>query len=196
MRQITVKYDGECTKCGESLDKGQAAMYDRRSGIFCPGCEPTDSEDIRQFRQAKADAKADKYDEWATKREEKASAKLNSHPEYRHDWAFITQPGHIPARARMIKSDDRALDSWGKAQGMREKADSLRRPVQVKGDAARKDQETRDRNDTLISKGSRVHDFSAGEGEVVRVFKKSYRVKFDRGFTWTRDKIFIRLVNA
>jgi len=199
MRQITVKYDGECSKCGASLEVGQPAMYEKRTGIFCVGCEPVEVEDIRACRQAKADRKAAKYEEWANKRETKARAQLNSQPSMRHDWAFITQPGHIPARARMIKADDRAYESLGKAGEFRAKAESLRR-VQVKGDAERKRQAVREANDKLIGKGSRVHDAVFGEGVVLRVCKKSYRIKFKskaNGEDWAcaRDKSYVKLVS-
>lgn len=46
---------------------------------------------------------------WAESRQEKAAALYGATPDrIRHDWAFITQPGHIPERARMIARDDRA----------------------------------------------------------------------------------------
>jgi len=195
MRQLIVKYDGQCANCGASLAIGDQAMYEKSMGIFCVGCEPKDIEEIRHYRQLKADRKADKYESWAGKREQKANAQLNSMPSVRHDWAFITQPGHIPARAQMNKADDRAYESLNKAHEMRGKAESLRH-VQVKGDAERRRQAVRDRLDTLISKGSRVVDPCFGEGEVISVHKKSYRIKFDRGFTNSRDKSFIRPLNA
>ena len=192
MRQIAVKYEGECKKCGASLEVGQSAMYEKSMGIFCPGCEPTDSEEIREYRQEKADRKADRYEGWATKREADATAKLNSYPSMRHDWAFITQPGHIPARARMIKADDRAYESLQVASQMKEKAASLRH-VRVAGDAAKRDQATREAHDLIIRKGSKVFDVCFGTGEVMGVFTKSYRIKWDRsGSTWSRDKIFVR----
>lgn len=70
-------------------------------------------------------AKAERLREWAEKRQREASAQLNSQPELRHDWAFITQPGHIPARARMNRADDRACESLDKARGMASRADGI-----------------------------------------------------------------------
>ena len=191
MRQLTVKYDGECKECGALLEIGQQAMYEKSTGIFCLGCEPTEVEEIRALRQAKADRKADRYEEWADKREVKAGVDLNSHPEYRHDWAFISQPGHIPARARMIAADDRAYESLTIAKGMREKANSLRH-VQVAGDAERRRQAVRERLDNIIAKGTRVNDPCFGNGEVIGVYAKSYRIRFDRGYTYARDKSYVR----
>ena len=58
MRQIEVKYQGECNKCGAVLEVGTQASYEKYTGIFCVGCEPKDTEEIRAYRQAKADQKA------------------------------------------------------------------------------------------------------------------------------------------
>lgn len=195
MRQLIVKYDGECKKCGNLLEVGQSAMYEKSMGLFCIGCEPTEVEDIRAFRLEKAETKAERYEGWAAKRESKANSQLNSHPTIRHDWAFITQPGHIPFRARMNKADDKAYESLQVANGMREKAESLRN-VKVAGDAERKRQAKREYLDKLISKGSRVYDAVFGEGLVVSVHKKSYRIQFNskagEGFyTTSRDKSYV-----
>lgn len=190
MREIIVKYDGQCAKCGKVLEVGQSAIYEKSMGIFCPGCEPKEVEEIRAFRLAKNEKRADRYDEWAEKREAKAKAALNSFPSMRHDWAFITQPGHIPARSRMNAADDRALESLEVAKGMRHKADSLRH-VRVAGDAEAKRQHIREMADTVIHKGTRVQDAVFGLGEVIGVYRKSYRIKFDRGFTYARDKSYV-----
>jgi len=165
MRQITVKYEGECSRCGATLEVGQQAMYEKTTGIFCVGCEPTEVEDIRHYRQLKADAKADRYESWAAKREEAAKARLNTYPEVRSDYAFITQPGRIPLRERMNKSDDIAYKSLDKAAEMRSKAASIRK-VAVKGDAERRYQAQREALDKVIGKGSRVVDFVFGAGTV------------------------------
>ena len=187
MRQIAVKYAGQCAKCGADLDVGAAAMYEKSMGIFCPGCEPTEVEEIRAARLEKNERKAEKYDEWAGKREVKANAALNSYPSIRHDWAFITQPGHIPFRDRMNRSDERAVESLDKASEMRGKADSLRN-VRVAGDAERRRQRIREMADTVITKGTRVEDGMFGQGVVIGVYPKSYRVKYDSGYTHSVDK--------
>ena len=191
MRELIVKYDGECARCGKDLTVGEQAMYEKSMGIFCMGCEPTETEDIRSFRLAKAERKADRYEGWAAKRVEKASVQLNSMPEVRHDWAFITQPGRIPLRERMNKADERAFESLKVADEMKRKASSLRH-VQVAGDAERKRQARREALDNVITKGTRVYDFCFGAGEVIGVYKKSYRIKFDQGCTYARDKSYVR----
>jgi hypothetical protein len=199
MRQLTVKYDGECAKCGKSLEVGEIAMYEKSMGIFCIGCEPTEVEEIRAFRLAKNERKAEKYDRWASKRETDAKAKLNSYPSIRHDYAFITQPGHIPFRDRMNKSDARAFESLNKAKEMRGKAASLR-SVRVAGDAERKREKVRAALDNIIKKGSKVYDFVFGEGIVLGVYKKSYRIQFNskagegKFYICSRDKSYVRPV--
>ena len=48
---------------------------------------------------------------WGEKRAEKATGLRAARPDsVRHDWAFITQPGHIPERARMNARDERAME--------------------------------------------------------------------------------------
>ena len=65
------------------------------------------------------EAKADRLREWAAKREAKAQALRASTPDsLRHDWAFVTQPGHIPERARMIARDDRAYENHQNGEEM------------------------------------------------------------------------------
>ncbi len=197
MREILTKYVGECKRCGTTLEVGAPAMYEKSMGIFCKGCEPKDMEEIRAFRTEKAEAKADRLDEWAEKREEKAKADLNSFPSIRHDWAFVTQPGRIPFRDRMNKADDRACESLGVAKRLRAKADSLRN-VRVAGDAEKSRQKLREALDRLIAKGDKVFDVVFGEGTVLAVYKKSYRIQFnskcgpDQYFTCARDKSYVR----
>lgn len=190
MRQLTTKWNGECAKCGADLPEGTTVQYEKSMGIFCPGCEPTDVEEIRSFRLAKAERKASRLDEWAQKREQAAGAQLNSNPEIRHDWAFVTQPGHIPFRDRMNRADDKAYESLRVAKEQRAKAHNLRQ-VRVAGDAERRRQASRDRQDAIIHKGTKVQDVLFGVGEVVGVYKKSYRIKFDSGGTYARDKSYI-----
>lgn len=68
-------------------------------------------------------AKAERLRGWAAKRESAASATLATDREkYRGDWAFNTQPGHIPERARVIARTDRALESLDKAGKMERRA--------------------------------------------------------------------------
>ena len=176
MRQITVKYQGECRKCGATLTVGETAVYEKRVGIFCLECEPKDSEEIRAYRQEAADRKADRYEDWAAKRREKASAQLNSHPEIRHDIAFITQPGRIPFRDRMNRADGRAFESLQVAEKMESKAESLRH-VRVKGDAEKRWQGLRDLNTNRFQVGDVVECGVYAPGKILKINKKTAKIE-------------------
>lgn len=78
-------------------------------------------------------------------------------------------------------------------------ADELRAaaaPVKARiaGEAERRRQQERDTLDRIVKIGTRVTDFCFGEGTVVCVHKKSYTVKYDRGFQYSRDKSYFRLL--
>ena len=193
MRTITVKYSGDCRECDTTIPAGEQAVYERGVGIFCPACAPTDAEDVRTYRQEAANRKADKFDEWAEKREQKAAAQLSSYPEIRHDWAFVTQPGHIPFRAKMIKADDRAYESLGKARSFRDKAEGLRK-VRVKGDAAARDKAKREAVLEWLKVGLEVDTVLYGCGEVVKINRKTARVRVDRGYEAKVEIYFLRKV--
>ena len=173
MRQITVRYEGSCRKCAAALTIGTQAIYEKHVGIFCLSCGPTDAEEIREYRQEAGDRRADKYDEWAEKREQRANATLTNIAEhYTGDIAFNTQPGHIPLRARVIAQEDRSFQSLRKARQMRQKASSLRN-VRVAGDAERAREERREKVRSWIKKGMRVRDAIYGIGIVERINKKT-----------------------
>lgn len=175
MKQIIVKYQGECRKCEAALLVGETAIYERHVGLFCPACEPKGTEEIRAYRQEAADRKADKYEEWAARRREKATAQLNSYPEIRHDIAFITQPGRIPFRDRMNQADGRAFESLQVAKRMEAKAESLRH-IRVKGDAEKRWQGLRDLNTTRFKVGDVVDTGIYGKGTILKVNKKTAKI--------------------
>lgn len=64
------------------------------------------------------EARAQKLQEWAEKRDEKAAALIARNEPYRGDWAFATQPGHIPERARVIARSEKAWEHTKKADNM------------------------------------------------------------------------------
>lgn len=173
MRPLRLKYGGECRKCSAILPVGAEAIYERRAGIWCPGCAPTDPDEIRAVRQEAADRKADRLEEWAEKRERKASAVLTSHPQVRHDWAFITQPGHIPLRARMNAADGRAMESLQVAGGFRGRAASLRSGVRIAGDAERRREANRAKAREWVTVGMVYRDPFYGSSRVTRINKNT-----------------------
>ncbi len=61
-------------------------------------------------RRKRMEARADKRDEWAAGRAEKAAGLHRQNEPYRGDHAFNTQPGHIPERARAIARTERAAE--------------------------------------------------------------------------------------
>ena len=68
MRQIILRYGGDCRKCAAVLAPGQDAVHEKHVGIFCPTCAPTDTEEIRACRQEAGNRRAAKYEKWAAKR--------------------------------------------------------------------------------------------------------------------------------
>ncbi len=74
-------------------------------------------------RRERLERKAEKRREWAEGRTSKAQALRSATPDsLRHDWALITQPGHIPERARMIRRDDKAHEHRQMAEHHEQKA--------------------------------------------------------------------------
>ena len=76
-------------------------------------------------RRERLERKLERRQEWADSRRDKANAVLNNRPSYASDWAFITQPGHIPARARLIAREDKAYENLNMAQHHEQKAAGL-----------------------------------------------------------------------
>ncbi len=69
------------------------------------------------------EARAERLRGWAEKRQATATATINTISDRFHgDWALVTQPGHIPERARMIAREDRAIESLNKADAMNGRA--------------------------------------------------------------------------
>lgn len=195
MKRLTVKYAGVCRKCGADLPKGADAVWERRVGLFCVACAPADREEIRVYRQEGADRQAERLESWADKRRTKAAELDKRNEPFRGDIAFHTQPGRIIERERYHKRTEKMWEHASKARDMEKHATRLRRGVRVAGDAARRRAKMRERQDKIISKGSKVLDFCFGKGTVIGVYKKSYRIHWDRlGRAFSRDKTFVRLI--
>lgn len=71
------------------------------------------------------EARAERLQEWAGKRETRAAAVFEAGKPYTTDIAFNTQPGHIPFRAKLIAREDRAFESLTKATSMRSRASGI-----------------------------------------------------------------------
>lgn len=153
---------------------------------------------LRAIRQAKLDRKVERIRAHAERLQKEAGGKMAAFEEYRHDIAFVTQPGHIPFREKVMRRYEKGLEMVSEALELEKKADWLERGrARIAGDAERARQAKRDELDKLVSVGSRVYDFSFGEGTVVKVNKKSYSVKYDRsGSTCARDKSYFKVLRG
>lgn len=76
-------------------------------------------------RRERLERKAERRREWAEKREAKAAALYKQNEPYRGDWAFATQPGYIPERARANRRDQKAFEHQGVAKHHRSRAAGL-----------------------------------------------------------------------
>jgi predicted GNAT superfamily acetyltransferase len=168
-------------------------MYEKSMGIFCVGCEPKDVEEIRRYRTIKAEVKADRLLAKADRLDAEAERRAAPLEAMRGDTAFFTQPGRIAYRDRIFQSYDKSGELAKEAKETRERAEGIMKDkTRVAGDAERRRQAEREALDSVLGKGSRVHDFCFGDGEIVSVHKKSYRIKFDSGGTYARDKTYVR----
>jgi hypothetical protein len=61
-------------------------------------------------RRERLERKLERRREWAEKRDAKAAGLQAQNAPFRGDWAFATQPGHIPERARANRRDGRAYE--------------------------------------------------------------------------------------
>lgn len=152
-------------------------------------------ERLRAYRQEKADRKAARIRSWGESKLRQAQELEDSIPEYTHDWAYITQPGHIPGRDKINRKQEKIYRLREEGKRQIEKAERISKyGARVKGDAERARELVREEQDKTIGKGSRVRDFCFGDGEVVRVNTKTYSIKFDHGGTYARDKTFVNLI--
>jgi hypothetical protein len=130
------------------------------------------------------EAKADRLRGWAEKRETRAAADLNSYPEMRHDWAFITQPGRIPARTRMQAADDRAYASLQKAQSMASRADGIE--SQLAGAIYSDDPDAIERLRERIAKLEAERDQCKADNAA---FRKAHRAELATMTAYQRDQV-------
>lgn len=167
--------------------------------------KPMTIDELRAYRQSKADRKAERLERWAESRERTADELDKQVKPFVSDWSFVTQPitnnsgGRSFARFRekITAKIDRMFELCNEADELRERAESIRSNVIVKGDAERKRQATRDANDKIVKVGSRVFSYSFGDGEVVKVNKISYSVKIDRlDSVLNVDKCYVKLLEG
>lgn len=133
-------------------------------------------------------ARAERRQLWADAAEARANA---MEANQNRDWAFISQPGHLPARARQIAQTDRAMILRQKAETHRAKAVELERmALRKKGDAERERQALRDAS--ALKAGDAATSAHFGACVVVKVNAKTYRIRMPSGFEITQDKSYVR----
>jgi len=100
---------------------------------------PMNTEEQRKIKKEKAERKARRLETRAKRLLKKAQEIEDSWPkDIIHDIAFITQPGHIPMRARIIRQHDKVLKLREEAERLLEKAENIRiYGSRVGGDAER-----------------------------------------------------------
>lgn len=171
---------------------------------LCRSCWKKQTPDeIRAYRQKKLDKKVARLKAKADKLNALGDQKKAAMEAYHGDIAFFTQPNinsssgraFTRQRERIYSRFDAGMRLQIEADELKKKAEWLEKQgVAVKGDAERERQAKRDANDKIIFVGSRVSYPGGDEGEVIKVNKKTYTVKFDRGFTLNQDKSWAKLV--
>lgn len=155
-------------------------------------------ERLRAIRQAKIDRRAEQRLARAERLEREAEKATESIKPYMN-LEFLTEPiktdhhsakRHRRLRERISNSIDKKFTLLAEAERLRKLAQPQK--ARIAGDAARRDQAIREEKDQVITVGSRVNDVVFGQGEVVRVNKKSYTVRWDGGSTFSRDKIYLK----
>ena len=181
LRQIVVKYGGSCAKCNADIPVGANAAFRKYAGLFCPPCAPTDAETLRPYLQAGAERKAERFREWADKREKKADA-LHDEAHRMASHIPLGQPilvgHHSEGRDRRYR--DRIHNKFGqwienseKAGEMRGKAAALEQGPSIKGDREARRQAMRDRIRPALRVGMKVGTPIYGDGVIERINKKT-----------------------
>lgn len=142
MREMLTQFDTTCLKCDKFLPQGSVIIYEKRIGAFCPGCAPTDDEEVRGYRQLVVDRRAARYDQYAIEREEKALT---------------------------VDNPKRAAIHIAKAREFREKAETLRRAIRALNEGDRQRQAKREEVRSWIKIGMRVRTDHYGVRRVVKV---------------------------
>lgn len=147
------------------------------------------------------DAKVERLRSRAAAKRRKAKGMMEEFNRYRGDHAFMFQPNINSSAGRAFSNRRKRIsDRYFKgseilkeAQELEERADRLEKyGIPVKGDAAARYQRLDDALDEVIEKGSRVYcALASSNGTVIRKNRLTYRVEFDRGFTWTVKKHFV-----
>jgi hypothetical protein len=183
---------GTCTKCGNDTGASWKTL--------CRSCwKKRTPEEVRAHRQTKLDKKVARLRAKAERVQKEADSKLSVMDQYRGDIAFLTQPAAPGStfgrqRAKVYAHYDKGLELSTEAAKLKEEADwKEKRGVSVRGDAEAQRQLEREKRDKVFTVGSKVYDRIFGDGEIIKVNRKSYTIKFASGGTYARDKSFVKL---
>ena len=186
-RMIESRYGGECARCGAVISLGDTIWYAKRGGVHCLECGEHTDDEIRERRTARADARADQLRNKAARLTNEATAVLDKYAYLRDDHAFMTQPGHVPFRAKVNDAEDRAYGKLTEARNLEATARHIEcnKPL-VKGDTERKYAEQDAAAVTRLAVGMKVHCHFYGDVTVRRINAKSVTVETVSGF---RDRM-------
>lgn len=163
---------------------------------------PLTPEERRAYIQGLRNRKADRLIKSAELRDSEAAELRSQTQPFISDLSFVTQPITPGAGGRSFQKFrnkinnkvDREFSLMNESEELRERAERLKAPVAIKGDAAAKRQAKRDLNDTVIVLGSYINTFIYGKGTVTKINKTTYSVKIDTGFICKVDKSFVELI--
>ena len=166
-------------------------MYEKGIGLYCIGCEPLGAE-LQNIRNERAEKKAVKLLSSAAKLDKKAEEKQAEFNRLRGDIAFITQPGHVHGRDRIIRAYDKGLEIQQEAKRKRERAEGLLAgSSHIAGDAEVKRQALRDSIRPRLSVGQMIETWHFGRVTVKKINRKTVIVKSECFDSLTTDISFI-----
>jgi hypothetical protein len=108
--------------------------------------------------------------EWAASRTAKANANFAVGEPFRGDIAFNTQPGHIPARARVIRATERAFGHMDMAAHHEAKAAGIER--QLRNTVFSDDDDATEALQAKIDAGRAEIEQMKAANKIIRKFKK------------------------
>lgn len=152
------------------------------------------------------DAKVARLRQRAATKRRKAEVMMAEFNKYRGDHAFMFQPNinssagraFTNRRDRISKRYFKGSELLREAEELEARADRLEKHgIPVKGDKQKQYDRMAEKLDEVLDKGSRVYcPLASSNGTIIRKNRLTYRVEFDRGFTWTVKKHFVKPLKA
>jgi hypothetical protein len=117
-------------------------------------------------RRERLERKLELRREWAEGRIKKAAALHKQNEPFRGDYAFNTQPGHIPERARVIARTERAYEHHQMAEHHEQKADGLER--QLDGSVFSDDPDAIEQLKSKIAQAEKLQEAMTAGNKIIR----------------------------